>query len=354
MLKWEKYEKIRGTLKKVDGLLDEDIDELFEMADATGMPITDEMLPFLANLFALKRSGKTSVSQMENLIAEFKSESSGLLANIKGDFEHFAAKFKEMYEVERTNLTNQVEVLNEFRASTLSDVKKTTELQKTAVKSEIELISKTAVADAIRTVSDDLTDHVRQIADGVSDAVLASNIEIKARDMLKLSEKHRRTQALTMVSAAGLIVLTAISVGVYTHITTRDSVKTYGNVLIEYARKPDAEKYIDWLRLYDENAHIIARTCGAHGDKIVDQSGLCTPTIRISDTVDRFFTGNGLMSQLENWFLTRSSYTIAFITFLTTMASLIFVPLIFQNRYVKWCRNKLNYLYRNRLFNSNN
>lgn len=347
--KWETEARLREVFKKYQGITDGDIDYIFNVANASGMPMSDELIPFYAAFLTLNRGSLSMLEEGKNLV----SQNEQLKTGIEEKLEHFGAKFKEMYEVERSNLTNQVEVLNEHRNNILTDVKKTTELQKTAAKAEMELISKTAVADAIKTVSDDLTDHVRQIADGVSDAVLASNIEIKARDMLKLSEKHRRTQALTMVSAAGLIVLTAISVGVYTHITTRESVKTYGNVLIEYARKPDAEKYIDWLRLYDENAHIIARTCGAHGDKIVDQSGLCTPTIRLSNTVDRFLTGTSWLSQLENWFLTRSSYTIAFISIFGTLASLIFVPMIFQNRYIKWCRDKLNYLYKNRLFNSN-
>ena len=341
MLEWEKKDKIRASLKKVEGLEDSDIDELFALTDETGMSLSDELLPFIATMYRLRRDSLNSAADNK----KFRDTLTQKLVA-------YGLFMKEQQAAEQSLYEKRVADQDERQTVRFEELNHFVKSQKEIVEQDFDNLSKKSVNNAIDKVADRIEDHVRELSDNLSSAIIDTQAENKALELLKLSEQHRRSQNIFMVSAAGLIGLSIITTAVFTHITTRENTQVIANELVEYARKPDAQNYLQWLRMYDENHAVFLRTCGASGNQIVEKSGLCTPTIRVSDNVNRVFTGNSVMSQIENWWLSRSSYTIAFITFLGTIAGLIFVPMIWQNKYIRWAKRKLKYLYKNKLFNA--
>lgn len=352
MQKWEKYEKIRDTLKKIQGLEDADVDKFFEFLDETGTPVTDEMLPFFATILSLLKDGKLTVTEMKSLVVDFKAECADFMSKLKFDFGEMDERFRQLYATRKANNEDRDKRQNEFHEKTVKDLKDASRDIKDNLKLELETISRRSIDTAINAAKDGITENVQDIVSQIGEAVNKSQIDHRALELHKLSENHRRSQNIVMISAAGLIGLSIIVTATFTHITTRENTQVIANELVEYARKPDAGNYLQWLRMYDENHAVLLRTCGASGDKIIDKSGLCTPTIRVSDNVSRVFTGSSVMSTVENWWLSRSSYTIAFISILGTLAGLIFVPMIFNNKYVLWTKEKLQYIYKNKLFNA--
>lgn len=352
MQKWEKYEKIRDTLKKIEGLEDADVDKFFEFLDETGTPVTDEMLPFFATILSLLKDGKLTVTEMKSLVVDFKAECADFMSKLKFDFGEMDERFRQLYETRKANNAERDRRQNEFHDKTVKDLKDASRDIKDNLKLELETISRRSIDTAITAAKDGITENVQDIVSQIGEAVNKSQIDHRALELHKLSENHRRSQNLLMVSAAGLIGLSIIATATFTHITTRENTNVIANELVEYARKPDAQNYLQWLRMYDENHAIMLRTCGASGNQIVEKSGLCTPTIRVSNDLSRVFSGSSVMSSIENWWLSRSSYTIAFITFLATMSGLIFVPMIFNSKYARWTRKKLRYIYKNKLFNA--
>lgn len=346
--KWETEARLREVFKKHQGITDSDIDYIFNVANASGMPMSDELIPFYAAFLTLNRNGLSILEEGKNLV----SQNEQLKSEIADKLVHFTSEFKKLYSLEKSDAIERVSVYESIRNDVVADITDASLQAKENLKLELEVISRRSIDTAISAAKDGITENVQDVVSGISSAIIDTQAENKALELHKLSEQHRRSQNIFMVSAAGLIGLSIITTAVFTHITTRENTQVIANELVEYARKPDAQNYLQWLRMYDENAAVILRTCGASGDKIFDKSGLCTPTIRVSDNVGRVFTGSSVMSQIENWFLSRSSYMIVFITFLGTIAGLIFVPLIWNNKYVRWTKRKLKYLYRNRLFNA--
>lgn len=342
MQKWEKKDWFVSKFGKIDGLEPDDIDWLYKVADAMGMDTSDELIPFLALTLQIRRDSINRSTDQEAINAhsrasadEFKSILISTSQNLNGDVEKFKTLVREVFDLMKKDGQTRIDELNEWG-----------ERQREVATMELATVSKEVVGKAIEGASDELQQQVEKIANGVSQAVIDSQAEAKASEFRKIDALHKRSQTIILGFSA-LILAIAISVtAVLTHVYTRESTLVVANELVQYAKSPNAAGYLEWLRMYDENRAVILRTCGAAGDELVQNSGLCTPTIRISKNVPRLFDGVPVAYTIEAWWLTRSSWSSGFIGAFATLLILIGAPHLWNSRWPVWLRQQLRWLWK--------
>lgn len=333
--KWENEKRLKETLMKIEGLKEEDVDNLFAFANASGMPISDDLLPFYGSMLSLIRSGKNTKEEIESLVSEFQ-----------GNQKQFISSMKEAFGLEKTATAERIQLEDELTRQRIEELNDWGAQQRELAATELATVSKEVVGKAIEGASVELQKQVEKIANGVSQAIIDSQAETKASEFRKIDALHKRSQTIILGFSA-LILAIAISVtAVLTHIYTRESTLVHANELVQYAKSPNAAGYLEWLRMYDENRAVILRTCGAAGDELVQKSGLCTPTVRISKNVPRYFDGVPVADTIEAWWLTRSSWTSGFIGAFATLLILIGAPHLWNSRCPVWLRRQLRWLWK--------
>lgn len=338
--KWEQKERITEILKKHEGLTEEDIAFFWQYADANGMPVHDDMLPIFATALVMRRDGKNITAEMQEIRAETKS----LTADFKEKQAQFLAALKEAFALEKTAIADRIKMEDELTRQRVDELNEWGVRQRELAATELQTVSKEMVGKAIEGASVELQQQVEKIANGVSQAVIDTHSEAKAIELRKIDALHKRSQTIILVFSGLLIAIAIIVTAVLTHVYTRESTLVHANELVQYAKAPNAAGYLEWMRLYDENSAVILRTCGAAGSELVQNSALCTPTIRIAKSVPRFFDGVPIADTIEAWWLTRSSWTSGFIGGLTTLLVLIGAPHLWNCRWLVWIRRNLSWL----------
>lgn len=333
--KWENEKRLKETLMKIEGLKEEDVDNLFAFANASGMPISDDLLPFYGSMLSLIRSGKNTKEEIESLVSEFQ-----------GNQKQFISSMKEAFGLEKTATAERIQLEDELTRQRVEELNEWGAQQRELAATELATISKEVVGKAIEGASVELQQQVEKIANGVSQAVIDSQAEAKANEFRKIDALHKRSQTIILGFSALLLAIAISVTAVLTHVYTRESTLVHANELVQYAKSPNAAGYLEWLRMYDENRAVILRTCGAAGDELVQNSGLCTPTVRISKNVPRYFDGISVADTIEAWWLTRSSWTSGFIGALTTLLILIGAPHLWNSRWPAWLRRQLRWLWK--------
>ncbi|KAB2655175.1 hypothetical protein F9K94_21730 [Brucella tritici] len=305
MKKWETDERIKESLRKIEGLTDDDIKTLFDVADATGMPITDELLPFFATMLSLRREGKNTTAAMKELLDSFQQNSTMML------------------ELEREAKSNFIEEL---------DARSNQELDLAKIK--LEAISKEVVGETVKTFSADIQQKMATALDEARhqerDRI---GIEKKAVD----SENWRKdTRLLASVTAgvAGLLLLSSavfFSVG---YVNGKTNAQLTASVLADWAKLPNSQQLVDVLKNADPVT--ITQKCDRNGGGIVDDLETCQITIVKGRDSLRLASGTPVFDQIEVWLKTADWGWLVGLSAISTLFMRRLLRSVFRHRWVSW------------------
>jgi len=305
MQKWETDERIKESLRKIEGLTDDDIKTLFDVADATGMPITDELLPFFATMLSLRREGKNTTAAMKELLDSFQQHSSMML------------------ELERESKTNFIGELDTRGAQELD-----------LAKIKLEAISKEIVGNTVKTFSADIQEKMTTALDEARhqerDRI---GIEKKAVE----SENWRKdTRLLASVTAgvAGMLLLSSAVFFTVGYVNGKSNAQLTASVLANWAKLPNSQQLVDVLKNADPLA--ITQKCDRAGGSMVDELETCQITIVKGRDSLRLASGTPVLDQVEVWLKTAGWGWLVGLSAISTLLMRRLLRSIFRHRWVSW------------------
>lgn len=305
MQKWETDDRVKESLRKIEGLTDSDIKTLFDIADATGMPITDELLPFLATMLSLRREGKNTTAVMKELLDSFRQHSSMML------------------ELEREAKSNFIEELDSRGAQELD-----------LAKIKLEAISKEIVGETVKTFSVDIQEKM---------AATLLETRQQERDRIGIEKKtaesdsrRKDTRLLASLSAGvvGLLLLTSAVFFTIGYVNGKTNAQVTGSEIAEWAKLPNSKQLVDILKNADPLA--ITQKCNRAGGGMVDALETCQITIVKGRDSLRFALGTPVLDQIEVWLKTASWGWIVGLSAISTLFMRRLLRSVFRNRWVSW------------------
>lgn len=305
MQKWETDERIKESLRKIEGLTDDDIKTLFDVADATGMPITDELLPFFATMLSLRREGKNTTAAMKELLDRFQQHSSMLL------------------ELERESKTNFIEELDARGAQELD-----------LAKIKLEAISKEVVGDTVKTFSADIQ---QKMAAALDEARHQERDRIGIEKKAVESENWRKDTRLLASVSAGVVALLLLSSAVFFsigYVNGKSNAQVMGSEIASWAKLPNSRQLVDVLKSADPLA--ITQKCDRAGGSIVDKLETCQITIVKGRDSLRLASGTPVLDQIEVWLKTAGWGWLVGLSAISTLFIRRLLRSVFRHRWVSW------------------
>lgn len=305
MQKWENDERIREILRKHEGLNEADIAMLFEVADATGMPITDEMLPFFATMLSLRREGKNTTSVMKELLDSFKQHSAMML------------------ELEREAKSNFIEELDSRGAQELD-----------LAKIKLEAISKEIVGETVKIFSADIQE---KMASTLQETRQQERDRIGIENEAVESENRRKDTRLLASVTAGVVGLLLLSSAVFFtigYVNGKTNAQVIASELAHWAKLPNSRQLTDVLIHADPLA--LTSKCDRSGGNIVDKLETCQITVVKNRDSIRLASGTPVLDQVEVWLKTASWGWIVGLSTVSTLFMRRLLRSIFRNRWVSW------------------
>lgn len=276
--KWENEARLRETLKKIEGLPDEDINSLFELADATGMPITDDLLPFFATMLSLRREGKNTTAEMKAAVSDQKE----LLEN-------FRQHSSMMLELEREAKSNFIEELDSRGAQELD-----------LAKIKLEAVTKEVVGDTVQSLSAELQEKMATALDEsrrLEREQFAKEWQANEADSRR---KDTRLWASITGGVAALMIVGGTMVYATGYVNGRDNAQVIASELASWAKLPNSRPLLEILKTADPA--VITQKCDRGGGKIIDDLGMCEVTIVKDRGVSRYASNTPVLDQVEVWF----------------------------------------------------
>lgn len=305
MQKWETDERIKDSLRKIEGLTDDDIKTLFDVADATGMPITDELLPFFATMLSLRREGKNTTAAMKELLDSFQQNSSMML------------------ELERESKTNFIEELDARGAQELD-----------LAKIKLEAISKAIVGDTVKTFSADIQ---KEMAAALDEARHQERDRIGIEQKAVESENWRKdTRLLASVTAgvAGLLLLSSAVFFTVGYVNGKTNAQVMGSEIASWSKLPNSRQLVDILKHADPLA--ITQKCDRAGGGMVDELETCQITIVKGRDSLRLASGTPVFDQIEIWLKTAGWGWLVGLSAISTLFMRRLLRSIFRHRWASW------------------
>jgi|GEM_PF-5513838 len=305
MQKWETDERIKESLRKIEGLTDDDIITLFNVADATGMPITDELLPFFATMLSLRREGKNPTAVMKELLDSFRQHSSMML------------------ELEREAKSNFIEELDSRGAQELD-----------LAKIKLEAISKQIVGETVKTFSADIQEKM---------AATLQETRQQERDRIGIeqtaveNESRRKDTRLLASLSAGVVGLLLLSSAVFFtvgYVNGKTNAQVTGSEIAQWAKLPNSRQLVDVLIHADPLA--LTSKCDRSGGNIVDKLETCQITVVKNRDSMRLASGTPVLDQIEVWLKTASWGWIVGLSAVSTLFMRRLLRTVFRNRWVSW------------------
>lgn len=305
MQKWETDERIKESLRKIEGLTDDDIITLFNVADATGMPITDELLPFFATMLSLRREGKNTTAVMKELLDSFRQHSSMML------------------ELEREAKSNFIEELDSRGAQELD-----------LAKIKLEAISKQIVGETVKTFSADIQEKM---------AATLQETRQQERDRIGIeqtaveNESRRKDTRLLASLSAGVVGLLLLSSAVFFtvgYVNGKTNAQVTGSEIAQWAKLPNSRQLVDVLIHADPLA--LTSKCDRSGGNIVDKLETCQITVVKNRDSMRLASGTPVLDQIEVWLKTASWGWIVGLSAVSTLFMRRLLRTVFRNRWVSW------------------
>lgn len=303
--KWETDERIKETLRKIEGLTDDDIKTLFDVADATGMPITDELLPFFATMLSLRREGKNTTAAMKELLDSFQQHSSMML------------------ELERESKTNFISELDARGAQELD-----------LAKIKLEAISKEIVGNTVKTFSADIQE---KMAAALDDARHQERDRIGIEKKAVESENWRKDTRLLASVTAGVAGLLLLSSGVFFsigYVNGKSNAQITGSEIAQWAKFPNSRQLVDVLKHADPLA--ITQKCDRNGGGIVDDLETCQITIVKGRDSLRLASGMRVFDQIEVWLKTAGWGWLVGLSAISTLFMRRLLRSVFRHRWASW------------------
>lgn len=305
MQKWETDERVKESLRKIEGLTDADIKTLFDVADATGMPITDELLPFFATMLSLRREGKNTTAVMKELLDSFRQHSSMML------------------ELEREAKSNFIEELDSRGAQELD-----------LAKIKLEAMSKEIVGDTVKTFS---TDIQKEMASTLQETRRQERDRIGIENEAVESENRRKDTRLLASVTAGVVGLLLLSSAVFFtigYVNGKTNAQVTGSEIAEWAKLPNSQQLTDLLRNADPLT--LTSKCDRSGGNIVDKLETCQITVVKNRDSMRFASGTPVLDQIEVWLKTASWGWIVAVSAISTLFMRRLLRSVFRIRWVSW------------------
>ncbi len=303
--KWETHQRLAESLRKIEGLTDDDIKTLFDVADATGMPITDELLPFFATMLSLRREGKNTTLAMRELLDSFQQNSTMML------------------ELEREAKSNFISELDARGAQELD-----------LAKIKLEAISKEVVGETVKTFSADIQEKMTTALDEARhqerDRI---GIERKALE----SENWRKDTRLLASVSAGVVALLLLSSAVFFsigYVNGKSNAQVTGSEIAQWAKLPNSRQLVDILKHADPLA--ITQKCDRAGGSMVDELETCQITIVKGRDSLRLASGTPVFDQVEVWLKTAGWGWLVGISVISTLFMRRLLRSIFRHRWVSW------------------
>ncbi|KAB2680045.1 MULTISPECIES: hypothetical protein [Brucella/Ochrobactrum group] len=303
--KWETNARLAESLRKIEGLTDDDIKTLFDVADATGMPITDELLPFFATMLSLRREGKNTTAAMKELLDNFQQNSSMML------------------ELEREAKTNFIEEL---------DARGNQELDLAKIK--LEAISKEIVGDTVKTFSADIQ---QKMAAALDEARHQERDRIGIEKKAVESENRRKNTRMLASVSAGVVALLLLSSAVFFsigYVNGKSNAQLMGSEIAQWAKLPNSRQLVDILNNADPLA--ITQKCDRAGGGMVDELETCQITIVKGRDSLRLASGTPVFDQIEVWLKTTGYGWLIGISAISTLFMRRLLRSVFRHRWVSW------------------
>lgn len=303
--KWETNARLAETLRKIEGLTDDDIKTLFDVADATGMPITDELLPFFATMLSLRREGKNTTVAMKELLDSFQQNSTMML------------------ELEREAKSNFISELDSRGAQELD-----------LAKIKLEAISKEVVGDTVKTFSADIQ---QKMTSALQEARHQERDRIGIEQKAVESENWRKDTRLLASVTAGVIGLLLLSSGVFFsigYVNGKSNAQITGSEIAQWAKLPNSRQLVDVLKSADPLA--ITQKCDRVGGSIVDKLETCQITIVKGRDSLRLASGTPVLDQIEVWLMTAGWGWLVGLSAISTLFIRRLLRSVFRHRWVSW------------------
>lgn len=312
MQKWEQNERLKETLKKIEGLPDEDINSLFELADATGMPITDDLLPFFATMLSLRRDGKNTTAEMKAAVSDQKE----LLEN-------FRQHSSMMLELEREAKSNFIEELDSRGAQELD-----------LAKIKLEAVTKEVVGDTVQSLSAELQE---KMATALDESRRLEREQFAKEWQANEADSRRKDTKLWALIAGGVTALMIVGgTMVYAagYVNGRDNAQVTASELASWAKLPNSRPLLEILKTADPA--VITQKCDRGGGSIVDHLEMCQVTIVKDRGVTRLASSTPVLDQIEVWLKMASWGWLVALTAFGTLIGRKLALKFFRNRWVSW------------------
>ncbi|MEN3145322.1 hypothetical protein ABDF71_25350 [Ochrobactrum sp. WV_118_8] len=303
--KWETNARLAETLRKIEGLTDDDIKTLFDVADATGMPITDELLPFFATMLSLRREGKNTTVAMKELLDSFQQNSTMML------------------ELEREAKSNFISELDSRGAQELD-----------LAKIKLEAISKEVVGDTVKTFSADIQ---QKMTSALQEARHQERDRIGIEQKAVESENWRKDTRLLASVTAGVIGLLLLSSGVFFsigYVNGKSNAQITGSEIAQWAKLPNSSQLVNVLKNADPLA--ITQKCDRAGGSIVDDLETCQITIVKGRDSLRLASGMRVFDQIEVWLKTAGWGWLVGLSAISTLFMRRLLRSVFRHRWASW------------------